>query len=78
MERRLVHYEVLTNQILGITVGWLVVYFLYPILIPLGPGSMATISSIVFFIISYIRLYLVRIYFKKIEREERWKKLKRD
>jgi membrane protein implicated in regulation of membrane protease activity len=69
--RRLVHYEVLTNQILGLTVGWLVVYFLYPVLIPLGPASMATLSSVVFFIISYIRLYTVRMYFKKIEQRKK-------
>lgn len=67
--RRLVHYEVLTNQILGIVVGWLVVFFLYPVLIPLGPATMATISSVVFFIISYIRLYAVRMYFKNKEHQ---------
>ena len=70
MERKLVHYEVLTNQILGITVGWLLVYFLYPVLIPLGPGNMATVSSVVFFISSYMRLYLIRMYFKKLEKRK--------
>ncbi len=72
-----VHYEVLTNQILGIIFGFFVVYFLYPFLIPLGPGTMATISSVIFFIVSYIRLYLVRMYFKHLEnnrKEKRWKK----
>jgi membrane protein implicated in regulation of membrane protease activity len=70
--KRLVHYEVLTNQVLGIIVGWLVVYFLYPVLLSLGPAVMASISSVVFFVISYIRLYAVRMYFKnkEIERKE--------
>ena len=68
MEKRIVHYEVLANQILGIIIGWLVVYFLYPILIPLGPANMATVSSIVFFVISYVRLYVLRMYFKKKEK----------
>jgi len=72
-----VHYEVLTNQILGIGFGWIVVFFLYPFLIPLGPATMATMSSVLFFIVSYIRLYLVRMYFKHLEnqrKEKRWKK----
>ena len=57
------HYEVLTNQILGIIVGWVVVYFIYPFLIPLGPATMATISTVIFFFVSYTRMYLVRWYF---------------
>ncbi len=72
-----VHYEVLTNQVLGIAFGWLVVFFIYPYLIPLGPGSMATISSVIFFIVSYVRLYGIRMYFKYLEqkrKEKQWKK----
>jgi len=73
-KNKYIHYEVLTNQILGIMIGWIVVYLIYPILIPLGPATMATLSSIIFFSISYLRMYLVRLYFKSKEKERKWKK----
>jgi len=72
-----IHYEVLINQILGIAFGWIVIYFIYPYLIPLGPATMATMSSGIFFIVSYIRLYAIRILFRYLEekqKEKRWKK----
>ncbi len=74
MDKKMMHQEVLTNQILGVIVGWLVIYLIYPILIPLGPATMATLSTVIFFSISYIRMYLVRNYFRKKEKEKRWKK----
>lgn len=67
MNRKMMHYEVLTNQILGVVVGWLIVYLIYPFLIPLGPATMATLSTSIFFITSYTRMYLVRMYFRKKE-----------
>ena len=57
------HLEVTTNQILGIIGGWLIVYFIFPLFDYLSQSLVATISTIIFFIWSYIRSYLVRRYF---------------
>ncbi len=57
------HYEVLTNQIVGIVVGWLIVFALFPLFAHLGQAWVATISSVLFFISSYTRSYLIRRYF---------------
>ncbi len=59
------HIEVTTNQILGIIGGWLIVYFIFPLFDYLSQSLGATISTIIFFIWSYIRSYLVRRYFNK-------------
>ena len=65
------HLEVTTNQILGIVGGWLIVYFLFPLFDHLSQGLVATISTIIFFIWSYIRSYTVRRYFnKRIENDK--------
>jgi len=69
IKNKLIHYEILTNQVLGIIAGWLVLYFIFPYLLVFGKFWMATISSTIFFIISYVRLYFVRLFFKKIERK---------
>ena len=57
------HKEVLTNQILGIIGGWLIVYFIFPLFDYLSQSLVATISTIIFFIWSYIRSYIIRRYF---------------
>lgn len=57
------HIEVTTNQILGIIGGWLIVYFIFPLFDYLSQSSVATISTIIFFIWSYIRSYIIRRYF---------------
>lgn len=54
------HYEILTNQIAGIIIGWLIVYFAFPHFDYLDQGWVATISTILFFIFSYIRGYTIR------------------
>ena len=59
------HLEVTTNQILGIVGGWLIVYFIFPLFDYLSQSLVATISTIIFFIWSYIRSYTVRRYFNK-------------
>jgi len=58
-----IHKEVITNQILGIAYGWLVVYLVFPYLQTLSQFWLATVSSIIFFIGSYTRAYLVRRYY---------------
>jgi len=57
------HYEIMANQIIGIITGWCVVYFIYPLLLPLGIFWTANISSGIFLVLSYTRMYLVRRYF---------------
>ncbi len=54
------HLETMTNQALGLIAGWLVVYFIFPMIWHLPREQFATISSIIFFCISYTRMYLVR------------------
>jgi len=54
------HLEVITNQISGIVVGWLIVYFIFPMIgIPVTV-TQTTISSLIFFIASYSRMYIIR------------------
>ena len=59
------HYEVLTNQIVGIVLGWLIVFALFPLFDHLCQAWVATISSVLFFISSYTRSYLIRRYFNR-------------
>lgn len=54
------HYEVFTNQIVGIVLGWLIVYFLFPLFDHLDQSLVATISTGIFFISSYMRSYILR------------------
>lgn len=57
------HYEVLTNQIVGIIIGWCIVYFIFPMMNGMEQATIATISSVLFFISSYARSYLLRRFF---------------
>lgn len=57
------HIEVITNQCLGLIGGWLIVYYLFPLFDYLSQEVVATISTIIFFIWSYLRSYLIRRYF---------------
>ena len=57
------HLEVITNQCLGLIGGWLIVYYLFPLFDYLSQEVVATISTIIFFIWSYLRSYLIRRYF---------------
>ena len=59
------HKEVMVNQIVGIIGGWLIVYFLFPLFDYLEQGLVATISTIIFFIWSYLRSYGLRRYFNR-------------
>ena len=65
------HIEVIVNNIIGASGGWLIVYFLFPLFDHLSQSLVATISTIIFFIWSYIRSYTVRRYFnKRIENDK--------
>jgi hypothetical protein len=54
------HFEVLTNQAVGIIGGWLIVMFIFPYFQHLEQYWVATISSVIFFIWSYSRSYTFR------------------
>ena len=54
------HYEITTNQILGIIIGWAIVYFIFPLLKELTQFELATVSSCMFFVSSYTRSYVIR------------------
>ncbi len=64
------HYEVLTNQVLGIAYGWLVVFFIFPYLEGMTQATLATVSSAIFFVGSYSRAYGVRRYYEHIKMKE--------
>ena len=70
------HLEVSINQILGLIGGWLIVYYLFPLFDYLSQEIVATISTIIFFIWSYLRSYLVRRYFNKRIQNESVSKLR--
>jgi len=57
------HYEVLSNQVVGIMGGWLIVMFLFPLFDHLLQHWVATVSSVIFFTWSYVRSYALRRYF---------------
>lgn len=63
LTKKQIHIETSTNQILGLIIGWCVVYFFFPLIQHLPMEQMATISSIVFFCMSYIRIYITRRFF---------------
>ena len=54
------HYEVITNQVVGIIIGWLIVYAIFPFLSDLSQVWLATASSVIFFVSSYTRSYVIR------------------
>jgi len=54
------HIEITINQIAGIIIGWCIVYFIFPLLKDLSSAELATVSTIMFFISSYARSYILR------------------
>ena len=60
------HYEIISNQIAGIIIGWCLVFFIFPFIGVETTVSQATASSIMFFIASYTRAYVIRRIFNKI------------
>ena len=63
--RKQSHLEVLINQCLGLSGGWLIVYYLFPLFDYMEQSIVATISTAIFFIWSYVRSYTIRRYFNK-------------
>lgn len=60
------HYEILTNQAVGIILGWLIVFLLFPLFEHLSQVWAATISSCIFFVSSYARAYILRRLFNAV------------
>jgi len=54
------HYEIIVNSVLGIAIGWSIVFFIFPLLEKLTRMELASVSSMIFFAASYIRAYVVR------------------
>ena len=60
------HMEITTNQIAGIVIGWCLVYFVFPIMGVETSMEQASMSSIMFFGVSYSRAYVIRRIFNRI------------
>ncbi len=54
------HYEITTNSITGIAIGWILVYYIFPFIGVETTGTQASLSSMMFFIASYSRAYVIR------------------
>ena len=61
--KREMHTEVITNQVLGIIVGWGITFFVLPHLLYLSQLMLANTLTVLFFVASYTRAYLVRRYY---------------
>ena len=61
------HYEVMSNQVVGVIGGWLIVMFLFPFFQHLEQSIVATISSAIFFVWSYARSYILRRVFNNVK-----------
>lgn len=67
MKHKLIHYEVTLNQVVGILVGYGIVYFLFPLFDHLPQSQVASISTGLFFVSSYLRSYVIRRLFERIK-----------
>ena len=61
------HYEVMSNQIVGILVGLVVVYHLMPIIKYMPPELQSPIVVFTMFVFSYSRTYLLRRLFNRLK-----------
>lgn len=60
------HYEIITNQIAGIVIGWCLVYFAFPLMGVVVSVEQASVSTVMFFCASYGRAYVIRRIFNRI------------
>ena len=68
MKHKLIHYEVTLNQVVGIVTGYLIVYFAFPFFDHLPQSQVASISTGLFFVSSYLRSYVIRRLFEMIKK----------
>ncbi len=59
------HYEITANQVSGIIIGWLLVFYIFPFIGVETTATQASLSSMMFFIASYTRAYAIRRIFNK-------------
>jgi len=60
------HYEMITNSVLGIIIGWSIVFWIFPYMGVETTVNQASLSSVMFFIASYARAYIIRRIFNKV------------
>lgn len=60
------HYEAISNNIIGLCLGWCLVYFVFPLMGVEVNIAQASLSSAMFFIASYTRAYIIRRIFNKM------------
>lgn len=65
--KKLTHLEILSNQAVGILIGWSIVYFLFPLFDHLDQATVATIATGLFFVASYARSYVLRRLFNRVK-----------
>jgi len=65
------HFEIITNQITGIIIGWSLVYFAFPIIGIDATITQATSSSVMFFFASYTRAYVLRRIFNRLHKKDK-------
>jgi hypothetical protein len=63
--RRSKHAEAITNQVVGIAIGWAIVYWAFPFIGLETTATQATASSAIFFVASYARFYAIRSIFDR-------------
>ena len=59
------HYEIIVNQIAGIIIGWCLVFYIFPFIGVEVNATQASLSSMMFFMASYTRAYVIRRIFNK-------------
>lgn len=63
LTKKQIHIETTFNQMLGLVIGWCIVYFIFPLMAHLPMEQVATYSSAMFFVASYFRIYVTRTFF---------------
>ena len=63
-------YETVTQNVLGLVIGWCVMYFILPYFGVEANKTQSTIASAIFFVTSFARSFLVRRTFSAIARRE--------
>jgi len=66
-----IHAEVTLNQLVGLIGGWLIVYLSNPLFVKysLTNEQIATTYSVMFFIWSYSRSFVIRLIFERMRND---------
>jgi len=60
------HYEIIANSATGIILGWMIVFFIFPMIGVATNAQQASISTVIFFVVSYTRAYIIRRIFNTL------------